>query len=639
MPEYLAPGVYVEEVSYRSKVIQGVSTTTTGFIGPARFGPTNLEPEIITSLAEFERVYGGGEQLHFADGLVLHNYLWHAVRAFFLEGGRRLYVSRIFRPNGPDDGRARGQFPPEPTPAADAVQITARWPGAAGNVRVRFTLRLGQNVLSGEAGSPAVSALRENDVVWIIDQTSPISPPLGMGRFYLAEQVFDPVTGQDTWRFVNPTLSPQEEVPLSALVPSLEPDEGDQVRVVTVTVTVIPEGGGSSLVWDGLALDPDHRFNGVADSMTAHFASEPVNVALARSLPIIITLGDNVENGLDVLNAMFQTAATLEGELEDPDSSDVERSFEVLLEKGDDGLRPQSGDYDGKVDPVSNRKTGLKQFEDLEDISIVAAPGFSALYETDSTYRTEAASIMNLLIAHARYMKYRIVIIDSSDKQAISAVRRMKARINSTYAAFYYPWIEIADPITRRRITVPPSGAVAGIYARNDIERAVFKAPGNEVVNTAVGLETTINKAQQEVLNPESINCIRFFPGRGIRVWGARLATDDVEWLYVNLRRYFAYVERSIDLGTQWAVFEPNGPLLWDNVRQTIYSFLLAEWRSGALLGATPELAFFVRCDESTMSPQDLDLGRLVCEIGLAVVRPAEFVIFRIGQWTADSNR
>ena len=212
----------------------------------------------------------------------------------------------------------------------------------------------------------------------------------------------------------------------------------------------------------------------------------------------------------------------------------------------------------------------------------------------------------------------------------------MRAQFDSKYAALYYPWVRILDPVTRVEINLPPSGFVAGIYARNDITRAVYKAPANEVVNLALGFEVMLNKAQQEVLNPEGINCFRFFEGRGYRLWGARTISSDSEWKYVNLRRYFAYLEHSIDKGTQFAVFEPNGPALWGNVRRTIEDFLLNEWQQGALLGDKPETSYFVRCDRSTMTQNDLDNGRLVCLIGVAPLRPAEFVIFRIGQWTGD---
>jgi phage tail sheath protein FI len=212
----------------------------------------------------------------------------------------------------------------------------------------------------------------------------------------------------------------------------------------------------------------------------------------------------------------------------------------------------------------------------------------------------------------------------------------MRGQIDTNYAALYYPWVRILDPVTRAEIAVPPSGFVSGIFARNDVTRAVYKAPANEVVTLALGFELMLNKAQQDVLNPEGVNCFRFFEGRGFRLWGARLASSDPEWKYVNLRRYFAYLEHSIDRGTQWAVFEPNGEALWANVRRTIEGFLLNEWQGGALLGDKPDKAYFVRCDRSTMTQNDLDNGRLVVLVGVAPLRPAEFVIFRIGQWTAD---
>jgi phage tail sheath protein FI len=233
-------------------------------------------------------------------------------------------------------------------------------------------------------------------------------------------------------------------------------------------------------------------------------------------------------------------------------------------------------------------------------------------------------------------MRYRIAVIDSGDQQSIADVRTMRGRIDTTYAAFYYPWITIVDPVTLQEIDIPPSGSVCGIYARNDINRGVFKAPANEVVETAVGLELILNKGQQDILNPLGVNCFRFFEGRGFRLWGARTASSDPEWKYVNLRRYFAYLEHSIDKGTQWAVFEPNGERLWANMRITISDFLFNEWNSGALLGDRPEKAYFVKCDRSTMTQNDLDNGRLVALVGVAPLRPAEFVIIRIGQFTAD---
>jgi phage tail sheath protein FI len=179
---------------------------------------------------------------------------------------------------------------------------------------------------------------------------------------------------------------------------------------------------------------------------------------------------------------------------------------------------------------------------------------------------------------------------------------------------------------------------MAGIYGRVDDARGVWKAPANEVVNGLTKFEVNVTKVRQDVLNPEGINAFRFFEDRGYRVWGARTMTSDPEWIYINVRRLFIYLEHSIDNGTQYAVFEPNGPQLWANIVQSIEDFLLVAWRDGALLGDKPEQAYFVRCDRTTMTQNDLDNGRLICLIGIAPVKPAEFVIFRIGQWTADAS-
>lgn len=615
MPEYLAPGVYVEETSFRSKSIEGVSTTTTGFIGPARYGPLDLEPEIITSLGEFERTYGDRQQLNFSDAAGMDNYLWHAARAFFEEGGKRLYVSRVFRA-GSDDGRASGSLPDGG--GAGAVAISARFPGEAGNMRVRFDLLVGQNVLgTDENGNARVAGLLDGDVVWMGDTASPIASPLGTGQLHRAS--FNTVTG--VWSFRS-SGSPEEVLNLD----QLDPNGGDVIRTITVSVTVIPNDPASfPETWAALPVEPGHLQSGMPDSMSAKFALHPNNLAQARSLPIVIELGSDVVTGADVLRALFNINPVDFATPDDP------LFVEVALTGGNDGQRPTATEYEGVEEPG---KTGLKIFEDIEDISIVAAPGSTFGYE--GSYRNDANTIINLLISHASRMRYRIAVLDSGQGQSISQVRAQRARFDSTYAALYYPWVRVLDPVTRKEINLPPSGFVAGIYARNDINRAVYKAPANEVVNLALGFEKLLNKSQQDVLNPEGVNCFRFFEGRGFRLWGARTISSDPEWKYVNLRRYFAYLEHSIDKGTQWAVFEPNGEALWGNVRRTIEDFMLNEWQMGALLGDKPEKAFFVKCDRSTMTQNDLDNGRLVCLIGLAPLRPAEFVIFRIGQWTAD---
>ena len=666
MPEYLAPGVYVEETSFRAKSIEGVSTTTTGFIGPTRYGPIDLEPDIITSLGEFERVYGDRQQLkftHFANGTetplpLMHNFMWHAVRAFFEEGGKRLYIVRTFKPiSGSNDGYAKAVFPSvsPASPPEDQVKIRARFPGVAGKMRVRLTLRLGQNVLSGEPDKPSVLSLIDGDVVWISDLpgSPPSSPPSSeSGEFYVAHKRLDDATGETIWEFSNlltsPPSSPPSKRALSTLRPDPNPKLSDKVRVVTLTVTtmLLGESDLPPGVWSGLALDPSHKTAGQPDSIFDKFADRPSNLSEARRLPIVVERGKDsagttkISDGIEVLERLFQHKPSLRGSLDDPGSTDDDRSIDFLLDGGNDGQRPAADEYEGEAKEDSSLKTGLKAFEDIEDISIVAAPGSTFGYEhvgiLEYEYRKDAATIVSLLISHCDRMRYRIAVLDSGDGQTIADVRAMRSRYDSKYAALYYPWVKVLDPLTQNEIALPPSGFITGIYARNDIQRAVYKAPANEVINLAIGFEQTLNKVQQEALNPEGINCLRFFEGRGFRVWGARTISSDPEWKYVNLRRYFAYLERSIDRGTQWAVFEPNGENLWANVRRTIEDFLTNEFQMGALLGDRPEKAFFVRCDRTTMTQNDLDNGRLVCLIGVAPLRPAEFVIFRIGQWTAD---
>jgi uncharacterized protein len=664
MPEYLAPGVYVEETSFRSKSIEGVSTTTTAFVGPTRYGPVEDEPEILTSLLDFERTYGDGRPLQFADEDAapanaaavpalqrssLPNYMWHAVRGFFENGGARLYVKRVFRDVGigaapspgaaddrPDrsDGRASSTIAAG-SPGGDSIAIKARFPGAAGGRRVRLTLQRSLSILTPSGG---VSGLQDRDVVLIERLGSPASADY---TFALAHREEAP-DGSVAWEFSNATtnLIPPtsgNRFVLGDLDPVL-----NGVSVVSVSLTDYPPDGSPSTTWPSLALDEQHVRAEVRDSIFARFEPEPTRRADRLGLPVIVQ-ATGIANGVEAIETILGYGNSVRGaspgQLMDDDlastvSTDEARSIDVRLEGGHDGRRPTAAEYEGAPDPNVPYKLGLRAFEDLEDVSIVAAPGSTK--DLEGIYADDAATIMGLLISHCERMRYRIAVLDSGDGQRISQVRALRARIDSKHAALYYPWVMVLDPISQDELALPPSGFVAGIYARNDRLRAVYKAPANETVALALRFETMLNRAQQEVLNPEGVNCFRFFEGRGNRLWGARTISSDPEWKYVNLRRYFAYLERSIDVGTQWAVFEPNGELLWANVRRTISDFLLNEFQMGALLGDKPEKAFFVKCDRSTMTQNDLDNGRLVCLIGVAPLRPAEFVIFRIGQWTAD---
>lgn len=606
MPEYLAPGVYVEETSFRSKSIEGVSTTTTGFVGPTRSGPTSGEPELVTSLPEFERIYGGGEALDFGAVRVL-NHVWYAARAFFDNGGQRLYISRVYNslaaaPSGINaDGRAATT---SAETMATGLTLAARTPGAAGNGRVLLQLTVGANVLTTGGTGPTLNGVQSGDTLWVRWTPTAGSETTGLFRAVRAG------TG---WSL--------EPLPSGAAVP-LAAASGAfaQARIATLTLEVRDANDRVTHVFD--------RENPA--NILSRMGANPTSATLRLTVPVVFTASSGARS--PDFGALLTTATNAPTAASDAGRA-LTPALPVNLTGGADGDRPEAADYTGTTNTTTNLRSGLVAFETLEDISIVAAPGFTAITDT-----TQHATVAGAVLTHCEQMRYRIGVIDPAPAQSLGEVRNFRAGFDSKYGALYYPWVRVIDPITGGEITLPPSGFVAGIYARNDINRGVHKAPANEVVNGAIGFESTIDARQQAVLNPEGINCLRFFEGRGQRVWGARTMSSDPEWKYVNVRRYFNYIERSIERGTQWSVFEPNGPQLWANVRRTIEDFLLNEFQNGALLGTKPEQAYFVRCDRSTMTQNDLDNGRLICVIGVAPLKPAEFVIFRIGQWTADAR-
>ncbi|MER9059898.1 phage tail sheath C-terminal domain-containing protein [Mesorhizobium sp. M0698] len=276
-------------------------------------------------------------------------------------------------------------------------------------------------------------------------------------------------------------------------------------------------------------------------------------------------------------------------------------------------------------------KDALKKLDEVDEISILIAPEH---FKTDG--------FDDELVGSCTRLADRVVLLSVDEKGSQSDdPKKIVLTQDSTYAAFYHPWIEVTDPLTSGfRKTIPAIGHIAGILARSDITRGVHKAPANEVVIGALDLSTVVDKGRQDMLNPKGVNCIRDFraDGRGIRLWGARTASSDPEWKYLNVRRLFLFIEESIDQGTQWVVFEPNSDPTWAAVRRNVSNFLTSVWRSGALYGTTAEQAFFVRCDRTTMTEDDIDNGRLLCVIGVAPVRPAEFVIFRISQKTLDAQ-
>ncbi|MBL9004812.1 MAG: phage tail sheath family protein [Myxococcales bacterium] len=279
--------------------------------------------------------------------------------------------------------------------------------------------------------------------------------------------------------------------------------------------------------------------------------------------------------------------------------------------------------YIGK-DNGPGARTGLKCFEEIDEISLVAAPGVTS------------PAVQDALLTHCEVRKDRFAVLDSPESVQ-GGVDKLPRPRDSKYGGYYFPWIQVYDP-ERGNVFVPPSGHVLGVYARTDNERGVHKAPANEIVRGALGLRYQISRGEQDILNPRGINCIRLMQGGGIRIWGARTLSSDPSWRYINVRRLFIMVETSIERATQWVVFEPNDFRLWKRVTRTISAFLTLIWRQGALMGETPEKAFFVKCDEETNPPEVVDVGQLIVEIGLAPVKPAEFVIFRIGQMPAGGG-
>ena len=266
----------------------------------------------------------------------------------------------------------------------------------------------------------------------------------------------------------------------------------------------------------------------------------------------------------------------------------------------------------------------LNRVGKLPDVGIVALPGYSALAAK------EYSQLNQLLQRHAEAWHNRMILLDvpvAADTQQLLAIRQS---LNSSYLALYTPWCLIREGRVKQATAIPPSGFIAGIYTRVDTARGVYKAPANELVQGIAGFERNITEQEQSQLNPQGINVLRSFPGKGHLVWGARTASADPEWKYIPVRRYAIYLEQSIEKGTQWTVFEPNAEPLWQNLRSAITDFLQSEWRQGALQGTKPEDAYFVRIDRTTMTQTDIDEGRVIVQIGFAPLKPAEFVILRI---------
>ena len=552
MPDFLAPGVLVEETSFRLKPIEGVSTSTTAFVGVTRRG--GASPLLVKSFAEFERAYGGLASLTVEPGV---NYLAYAARAFFEEGGKSLYVARVIAMSATAAATAAELM------SGRSCKFRARSAGDAGNGRITLSVAAAPVTRDALATAPEGSLVRINRP----------KPDYALKRGKI-------------WR---DAAAPSRSKRLAASTAPMD--------LLTLNV-MATDRDGFKQAFAGLGFAAGHpRYIG---DVLSHDA-QPGGIDAPW---FCLELSSEV-NALDLL-----TLAT-------PGPGQAEAEFS--LGTGTDAV-PSLGDW----------KAALARLGSIEDIAIVAAPGHTE-------FSTTADAVTAELVAHASAPgAYRFAVLDVPKGRTVAQALTFQAQVDSRFAALYYPWVAAGAGAGAGEVVLPPSGFICGIYARVDGERGVHHAPANEVVRGALRFERAVSKSEQDILNPAGVNCLRFFTGRGNLVWGARTTSSDPEWKYVNTRRYFTYLERSIDQGMRWAVFEPNDEPLWNRVKRAIEDFLLNDWRNGALLGDTPQQAFFVKCDRSTMTQNDLDQGRLVCLVGVAVVKPAEFVMIRIGQWTAD---
>ena len=375
---------------------------------------------------------------------------------------------------------------------------------------------------------------------------------------------------------------------------------------ITIEVTDPPEGS------------PEDSFRVVVRGAGREEVFEPVTTRRGRN------------NVISQVNATSALIRLVEGTAQLTDRRPANTTLTLAAQPSAEvELRPR--DYIGDAAD----RTGFGGLAAVDDVTMVCVPDLMAAYQAGKIDREAIKAVQAGMIAHCELMGDRLAILDPLPElspQQARDWRTTKAGYDSRFAALYWPWIKVFDPVSGGPRLIPPSGHVAGVWARNDATRGVHKAPANEIVRGTIGIATVITRGEHDMLNPAGVNCIRAFPGRGTRIWGARTLSSDPAWRYVNVRRLFNYVESSLMLGTQWVVFEPNDKDLWQRLIRTIRSFLYRIWQDGGLFGDTAEQAFYVKCDDETNPSEVIEAGQLVCEIGLAVVKPAEFVVFRLAQ-------
>ena len=578
MAEYLSPGVYVEEYDSGATPMQGVSTSTAGFVGLAERGPVAGQPQLVTSFSDYKRIYGG----YLSDAAYGGNrFLPYAVEQFFANGGARAYIMRAV----PVDAKAGSV-------TSGVLKITAANPGAWSEdlrVTVSPASKAKTQVLAANGADLTLKnadGFNAGDVVELFDGKT--------AAYATIKSALDKVISLDA--------------PCSLDV--ADSKVGTAKYIKTCEITLSARLGENVETYENLSLKPDALNNvcvktGKSDLITVEVA--PVKAAAPAK---------------DGKDAPAKAASIVPYELCGGSGSELVLS----LQGGSNGsVRNVAADAFLGKDDGPGKRTGLQAFQENGNVSILAIPGITA------------PEVQAALIGFCEAKKSCFAILDVPiELKKTNDVANFRDMYDSTYAAMYHPWLEMYDAGARRPAYFPPSGAMAGIYARTDLERGVHKAPANEVVRGCTGLSCAYNEGEQDILNPIGVNLIRAFTGRGIRVWGARTISSNGLWKYLNVRRLFIYVEESIKANTNWVVFEPNSTTLWSRVTRTIEAFLATCWRDGALAGSTPSEAFFVECGPTTMTQDDIDNGRLICQIGIAPVKPAEFVIFRITQKTAS---
>lgn len=580
MPEYLSPGVYVEEFDSGGQPLEGVGTSTGGFIGLAERGAIEGIPELITSFADFTRKFGGYlPENVFGE----YRFLSYGVEHFFLNGGSRCFVMRV----APENAKASRNFTEENSTEVP-LNICAKNPGMWGDkIRILIT----------------PSSKAKTQIFEVIDDAGKTKYKVKSSAGFNSGDVVTFERGRDK-NYYTVVMAQDNIIELNEAI------EGDVVDKNLLPVKTLSTCEFTMQVSFGSEVEMFEKLS--------------LNVGAANYIEKIVEKSNIIK--VSVSPAAFAENKHPYEAVSGKSESDPE--FVITLTGGSDGSfdAVNPGTFIGE-DKGPGRRTGIQSFIDNDEASIMAIPGV-----TDP-------NVQLTLVAHCESLGSRFAILDiPRDKKKVSDVMNHRNIFDSTYAAMYNPWLQVFDPLEKRNIYIPPSGSVAGIYARTDQTRGVHKAPANEVIRGCVGLDCQYNKGEQDILNPKGVNLIRYFAGQGIRVWGARTCSSNTLWKYVNVRRLFIFLEESIKNGTNWVVFEPNDEQLWARVNRTIDAFLTRVWRDGALMGSSAAEAFYINIGRNTMTQDDIDNGRLICVIGVAPVKPAEFVIFKITQKTSEQQ-